>query len=215
MNYSKQILILIITTSVLLSCKGKKAENSLIKSSVTTEEKQISVASNKEAIDIYTKMIFNKDSLFKYQAKIIALLDKAISNDPNNEMAYGNKANVLMKLGYYDEAKSTLKKASNLNKNNENFILTTAFIHEKTGDINKANLYYKKVIEIYDKKIKNNPDNISYLTGKIFVQNFIEGEKFALKEINKLIEEKPENQFLLQMKTAFRNFDRKKYIDNL
>ena len=85
MNYSKQILILIITTSVLLSCKEKKAEktdNNLIKSSVTTEEKQISVASNNEAIDIYTKMIFNKNSLFKYQAKIIALLDKAISNDP-------------------------------------------------------------------------------------------------------------------------------------
>lgn len=218
MNYFKQIILSLIIINSLLSCEQKKSEikeNNIIKSTVSVEDKQISVASNNEAMNIYTKVLFNKDTLRKNQAKIILLLDKAISSDPFNEMAYANKANVLMKLNNYDSAINVLKKAIELNKDNENFVMISAFIHEKTGDINKANLYYKKAIEIYDEKLKRNPDNIPYLTGKIFAQNLIGGEKFALKEINKLIEDKPENQFLLQMKTVISNFDRKKYIDNL
>jgi tetratricopeptide (TPR) repeat protein len=78
--------------------------------------------------------------------KALDLYRDLAKNDVNTSFIYNNYLNVLLDLGLYDEAQNFLKKISKHDPQNLQFRLDIGLTYVKSGDLTKADKYFKELI---------------------------------------------------------------------
>ena len=78
--------------------------------------------------------------------KALELYRDLARNDVNTSFIYNNYVNVLLDLGLYDEAQNFLKKISRHDPQNLQFRLDFGLTYIKSGDLTKADKYFKELI---------------------------------------------------------------------
>ena len=78
--------------------------------------------------------------------KALDLYRDLAKNDVNTSFIYNNYLNVLLDLGLFDEAQNFLKKISRHDPQNLQFRLDLGLTYVKSGDLTKADKYFKEVI---------------------------------------------------------------------
>lgn len=78
--------------------------------------------------------------------KALELYRDLAKNDVNTSFIYNNYINVLLDLGLFDEAQNFLKKISRHDPQNLQFRLDFGLAYVKSGDLTKADKYFKELI---------------------------------------------------------------------
>jgi tetratricopeptide (TPR) repeat protein len=78
--------------------------------------------------------------------KALDLYRDLAKNDVNTSFIYNNYLNVLLDLGLYDEAQNFLKKISRHEPQNLQYRLDFGLTYMKSGDLTKADKYFKELI---------------------------------------------------------------------
>ena len=108
---------------------------------------------NKKALELNGRNLSNKDSI----AKVLDLLDKAISMDNKSVITYGNKINILKFNHKYDEALKTLNEAISYNPKVYSLYLMKGAILEKLERVDEATPMYKKALELCEDRLSQKP----------------------------------------------------------
>ena len=78
--------------------------------------------------------------------KALELYRDLAKNDVNTSFIYNNYINVLLDLGLYDEVQNFLKKTSKHDPQNLQYRLDFGLAYVRSGDLTKADKYYKELI---------------------------------------------------------------------
>jgi tetratricopeptide (TPR) repeat protein len=78
--------------------------------------------------------------------KAIELYRDLAKNDANISLIHNNYLNALLDVGAYDEAQSYLKKILRRDPENMQYRLDVGLIYVRSGDLNKADRYFKEII---------------------------------------------------------------------
>jgi hypothetical protein len=80
------------------------------------------------------------------KVKAVALFKELSKTEGNNAIIYNNYLNVMLDLGQYDEAFSYLKRNQKREPDNILYRLDFGFVYVKSGDLNKADKYFRDLI---------------------------------------------------------------------
>jgi Flp pilus assembly protein TadD len=78
--------------------------------------------------------------------KAVQLFKELSRTEANNAIIYNNYLNVMLDLGQYDEAFSYLKRNQKREPDNILYRLDYGFVYMKSGELNKADKYYRELI---------------------------------------------------------------------
>lgn len=170
---------------------------------------------NDEAMEQYSQIMYKPLHESETQLEdILAKLNEAIELDVNYALAYSNKANVLIKLQRYENAIEVLEEASKLKDDYAEVISLQGFYYEKIGESKLANEKYQEALKAYNNRISSS-GKLEDKASRAFILLFTHGKQSALKEINRLKDEYPEDQLVEGMKQTIDFFNRETYICNL
>jgi len=220
------LLTLIVLILITLSCRNQNSNNN------NNEQKE--VIKNDE-LDFY--MDSNNTSIIKLNTNAIKLIQKSnskfidknekdsllrvalemlnqiIKKDSSFYKAYINKSEILRQLNSYDEAANVLEELLKIKEYPEG-IFGLGLIYEKLGNINTAEMFYKKAYVAYEARLQT---PISTATDELNLQYvilFIDGKEKCLKSINEKLKEDPNNSNLRFSKEIIETFNRKDFIEN-
>lgn len=214
----KNNIIYIIAVLTIISCTQSSNYEKNSTSKKVIEEKHIpsekAISLNDSAVKLLMQITpFQDSSNSKLNKKALIYLNKAIKEDSIYQLAYSNKVDVLKNLGRYDEAIKTLNTATRLISGYAEAYSAQAFLYEKTGQLDSANLMYIKATNAYKKRINREPNNINHQINLAFLLLFTEGKTEALYEIEGIIE-KTDNEQAIEFKAVIKSFDREQFITN-
>lgn len=233
-------LLLLIIFVFLLSCSNNKKEesssnttdnskqerNELLNNKVEEEKTNEELIQQESQKKLSDEELVNKAGELHMEAggnpisvkdtlkleKALAHLNKALEINRKNDAAYTNKVTILCTLGRYREALKVLKEATHIQENFAEGYSYQGFIYERLGKMDTARIMYRSAIEAYNKRLKKR-DNINDKINRAFMLFFVKGKEAALKELNHIIKNNPDNKFAHNMKFAFENFDREEFIE--
>ena len=200
MIFRKSILSLTLIM-IILSCKqGDKSSKGGISLSQELKSK---------AYELYTSHD-QPDSL----RKSLEYLSLAMRIDSLNHRILITSAQILVKIGERDSAIQVIDKALGIKPNFAEAISFKGFVLERTGNLYEANKNYLKAIHIYDSLLQIKM-NKSYLYNKTFISLFINDKNYVISELNNIINNIPEDTFLLYLKNnIIKNFDRAVFLES-
>ena len=124
----------------------------------------------------------------------LILFDKAIAIDKTYYLPHSNKALMYLNSREYDKALTESEKAIQANPDLAEGWAFAGTLHEKMGDSETAMKYYKKSIEIYDKRISD-PEKKERIqanrVSRAFSLIMLGQEKEGKDELRKLKAERP------------------------
>lgn len=100
-----------------------------------------SKAQTQEEIQLANEYLLKGD-----KKKALELYRDLSKNDANTSFIYNNYINLLVDLGLYDEAQNFLKKISRHDPHNLQYRLDMGLTYVRSGDLTKADKYYKDLI---------------------------------------------------------------------
>ena len=100
-----------------------------------------SKAQTQEEIQLANEYLLKGD-----KKKALELYRDLSKNDANTSFIYNNYINVLVDLGLYDEAQNYLKKITRHDPQNLQYRLDIGLTYVRSGDLTKADKYYKELI---------------------------------------------------------------------
>ena len=212
MRFIRFTLIPILLTVTLLAISQRKSQ----KPQLSTDSKY------REAEYYFTEG--EKYFILEDYAKAIALFHKSIELDPDNATAYYKLSETELKNNETDKALKDGLRALELEKGNKYFYLLVIDIYTRKGDLESGSRVYEQMIEtvpgtdsylmelaalyLYQKKYKEAldvyekmeqkfgfSDRISFQKFRIYTQ--IGNDKEALKELQNLVNNFPENEIYL------------------
>lgn len=110
--------------------------------------------------------------------KALDLYHELSKNEINNHLIYNNYLNTLLDVGEYDNAQNYLKRNLKRDPENIQFKLDFGFVHVKAGEINKAEKYFKELIN----QNKNNVQRIKMMAEYFASKSLSEYGIIALNE---------------------------------
>lgn len=141
------------------------------------------------------------------------LLDKAIKADETYYVAYANKATLYINKTAYSKALKELEQALEINPKLPESWLMAGMLSERIGDATKANKYYQKSVDEFDKILSasepnaiTTPNRVSRAMALILMGKEQEGRE----EMTKLKQENPENMAIEEMS----KIDKKDFVKN-
>jgi tetratricopeptide (TPR) repeat protein len=161
------------------------------------------------------------DSTFRYNYSTandsvtrigLSLIDKVIKKDSNFFEAYHNKAIYQCKLKQYYEAISTLQKCIKIKKDDDGSVYFLGLIFEKVGNIDSANFYYLKTLDLYTEKIRLRPYSINLQISKLRLLLLLWHKDKVLVEYEKYYKKYSHYPPYKKLKNEIINFDRVKFF---
>ncbi len=171
MKYKLFIILLIFGLLAIQSCKTLKH----------TQKKPV-YKSPSQALQYKESDLFTKAVILKVTGKYKeadSVMQKALAIDPNDPSANYEQATILVLLGRNDEALEFATKATNLNDKNK-------WYKKLYADLEKINGNYKKYVNAYAELVKENPENLDFLTQLAFAYYFTGDYKNAIVYYNKV-----------------------------
>jgi len=101
----------------------------------------LSIGQNQSEIQLANEYLLKGD-----KKKAAELYRDLAKQDFNTPFVYNNYLTVLLDLGAYDEAGAYLKKLSKRDPENLQYKLDVGLIYVKSGDLNKADRYFRELI---------------------------------------------------------------------
>lgn len=165
---------------------------------------------------IYGKItIYDKDKDKKILKEALRLIDKAISLDENNRQSYMYKAEMLYRMGSYQEAYEVLNHILSFNKQDTQVYLFMGVLFEKQGDDKKSKGYYNTVLKICSEKIQLNENVLENKKNRVLMVLLLDGKERALTELAKVTATNvSEKNDLKAFEETIQYFDRRSFIDN-
>lgn len=223
----REFIIYISILLGVLACKNEKThtpesrnimgEEGGVKKEISNPEQNEKQAKfSDEVIKLNEKatLFITKRNYTSYQ-EALKLLDKAIRLDTTFYMAYLNKAQVLIKLGKYNDAIDISKYlVSSIKPDFPEAYTMLGMLYDKVGETSTAKDYYKKAIEKYSDRISKK-DNVMDIVNRAHLNYILDKEK-GLNEIDSLIKVYPKNEELLLYKEyLFLGYNHQKALDDL
>ena len=208
----ERILILLVVLATV-SCKERESRSPSDKSSVTYQPDSNAVRLNNSAVDLIGQVSLYNDSLngVLYDSAL-AYLDKAIGIDSLYWNAYSNKVQVLLRQGQFGKSLEVLDELQSIKSDFAEAIMAQGFILEKMGRNEGAIDKYKQALDVYKKRLKNDPGNLWAQSDIAFLYLFLEDKNRAIDEIQNLILENPNDKRLKTMERVIKDFNREKFI---
>jgi tetratricopeptide (TPR) repeat protein len=174
-----RLIILNLILILLTSCSGK-------------DKKEVY---NPKAIELNNKAVlqmqkFNNDSA-------LILFDKAIELDKTYYLPNSSKAAIFILRKEYDKALVESEEAIKIKPDFAEGWTFAGMIHDKLGNTETAMEYYKKSVELFDKKIADPVMKTKVFTNRLnraFSLILLGQESEAKDEMKKLKEEKPDDK---------------------
>lgn len=185
----KKYLTIVLILFIATSCSSQDEKQ--------TDEQQydsISVKLNNKAVQL--SLFPNEDSI----EMAILFLSKSIQQDSNYYLAYSNMASLLLKQGKSDSAIDILQTIIDRKPNYAEALSGQGYIYDKEGKHDWAEQKYKLAMKAYDNRLEKNGNDINAKVNRAFLMLFLYDKETALREINKILDEHPEDSFALTMK---------------
>lgn len=202
----KNMYWLIMLSTVLFTCIPQQEKKDY--------KNKSAIAINNNAMDLYAASRFSDSNSTKDLHLAVLMLDSAIAMDKQYHQAYLNKASVLFALHSYEEGLKTLKAVVQLRPNLVEAISIQGFVYEKLGKYETAKEYYRKAISTYDGLIQENTNNVSAKTNRSFILLLLEGRDSAIYDINRVLEQHPNDSTIRMVQQFIVNFDRNSFINS-
>ena len=129
---------------------------------------------NNQAVDAYTNHSNSPDSV----KKAMTLLDCAIEKDPDYQLAYANKAEILKNQGELTQALETLNAYLKRNPIEPYTLMGAGLLYETLGNKKEAMNYYKRAEENF-KRLYEKDNNSAHEINRYFAIRLMEGPKKA------------------------------------
>lgn len=109
----------------------------------------LALAQTQEEIQLANEYLLKGD-----KKKALELYRDLSKNEGNTSFIYNNYINVLVDLGLYDEAQNYIKKILKHDPQNLQYKLDMGLTYVRSGDLSKADKYYKEVIDENKKNVQ-------------------------------------------------------------
>jgi tetratricopeptide (TPR) repeat protein len=155
---------------------------------------------NNQAMDSLSlyKTTFNKrKSTLEFSLR---LLNEAIKCDSDLNVARINKVTVLNELGQFHQAISLLNELILLKKDSS-LLLIKAPIYNRINEPDSLTLTYRLAYKYFSNKLKDDPQNVDLIFGKIFSKSKVYGKESVRSEIDAYMKKYP-NDVNLKMLLA-------------
>lgn len=191
-----RLLILNVILILLTSCSGKDKKK----------------ANNPKAVELNKKAVLQMQK-FNYDSALI-LFDKAIEFDKTYFLPHANKAGIYVRKKEFEKALAECEMAVTEKPDYAEEWTVAGMLHYGLGDTLTAKTYFKKSVEIFDKRILNPEEKEHIFANKLnrAVSLILLGqEKEGKEELNKLKMENPDDKVF----DEFLNKNRQDYINDI
>ena len=110
--------------------------------------------------------------------KAVELYRDLAKSDANVQLIHNNYLTVMLDLGMYDEAQSYLKKISKKEPDNMQYRLDAGIVYVRSGDLNKADKYFREIIS----EIRDNVQQSKMMSDYLAARSLIDYSILALTE---------------------------------
>ncbi len=110
--------------------------------------------------------------------KAVELYRDLSKSDANIQLIHNNYLTVMLDLGAYDEAQGYLKKISRRDPDNMQYRLDAGIVYVRSGDLNKADKYFRDIIS----EIRDNVQQAKMMSDYLAARSLIDYSILALSE---------------------------------
>jgi tetratricopeptide (TPR) repeat protein len=110
--------------------------------------------------------------------KAVELYRDLSKSDVNLQLIHNNYLTVMLDLGMYEEAQSYLKKISKKEPDNMQYRLDVGIVYVRSGDLNKADKYFREIIS----EIRDNVQQSKMMSDYLAARSLIDYSILALTE---------------------------------
>jgi tetratricopeptide (TPR) repeat protein len=110
--------------------------------------------------------------------KAVELYRDLAKSDGNIQLIHNNYLTVMLDLGMYDDAQAYLKKISKKEPDNMQYRLDAGIVYVRSGDLNKADKYFRDIIS----EIRDNVQQAKMMSDYLAARSFIEYSILSLTE---------------------------------
>ncbi|MBN1111607.1 MAG: hypothetical protein JXA53_01685 [Bacteroidales bacterium] len=166
------------------------------------------------AVELYSNVggsaYFKEDSLKLIKA--LSFLNVAIEKNCKNEAAYLNKVSIHVSFSEYTKAISDIKSLFKVKGEYAEGLMYIGLLYETLNVSDSSNIFYQKALDSFNKRIKST-NNLNDKISRSILHCLLKDNNIGIDEINKIIAENPDNDFVKQIKTnVIDNFDRLKFV---
>ena len=182
-----------------------------LKQSKLNQNEQYSVILNNRSLNIYTRNLFDKDSL----NRALILLDSAISLNKDINFYYSKYA-VLRRLGEYKMAIGVCDSIFNLNSDEFRAVLYKGFLYEDLNLKDSENVYYRKALGLVNNTKLFKFDSVIKERERLIILGLLKDTTAYRTEFEKFkIKYSHVNNYMIQLYVdELQNFDRKRYLSD-
>ncbi|MCX5757553.1 MAG: tetratricopeptide repeat protein [Candidatus Hydrogenedentes bacterium] len=156
----------------------------------------------------------------KDPARALALVNEAISIEPNFYKAYANQAAILNQLGRTGEAAAALQKLIAVKPEYaEAYVPLGLFLEklflEKLGKSEEAMAQYKKASELYAALAQAKPKDANPAINRAVALFLSNNKREAAESLGAYLAKYPDNEYAKKVKSKIEHSDRKSFVSSM
>ena len=180
----KSLVRLTIFGAILIAPGCKDGEALLKNPGVSLPEEQETPVFSEKAVDLNDQAIELFD---KNNEEAMALLDRAIEQQPDYHVAYANKATLLIGQKHYAEAAMCFEQAAKLRPHCAEYYVGLAFALARSGKPEPAKRWCRYAIAAYNLRLQKNPNNPFTRLNRAVVMFLLGYKNVTLREIESIL----------------------------
>ncbi len=151
----------------------------------------------------------------KDPARALALVNEAISIEPNFYKAYANQAAILNELGRPVEAAAALRKLIAVKPEYAEAYVPLGLFLEKLGKSEEALAQYKKASELYFALAQAKPKDATPVINRAVALFLSNNNREAVASLGAYLAKYPDNEYAKKVKSKLEHTDRKTFVGSM
>lgn len=184
------VMSLLCLCGCTVQAQDKEKEIGKRDSQAVVSLRQEAIVKNNRAVQTVMNSLGNPDSL-RYA---LTLLDEAIALDSTYEQAYANKITYLKQLHRPKEALLVARQMMRMSPGSPYQVLGYALLEESVGDKTVSVKYYNEALQLFDRRLKDNPNDFPLQLNRAFALYFAKGKETALESMQQLIRDSQDDE---------------------
>ena len=151
----------------------------------------------------------------KDPARALALVNEAISIEPNFYKAYANQAAILNQLGRTEEAAAALRKLIAVKPEYAEAYVPLGLFLEKLGKSEEAMAQYKKASELYAALAHAKPKDANPVINRAVALFLANNKREAAESLGAYLAKYPDNEYAKKVESKIEHTDRKTFVSSM